>query len=114
MLGPIVGGFVGETIGWRWIIWVNMILAGVTYVLSLLLRTGIKTFCISAIFLATLPETFAPVLLRKRAEKMRKDLGRDNIFTQQELTQPPLKELIADTLIRPFGKLNHIYTASSD
>lgn len=85
-MGPIVGGFVGETVGWRWILWVNMIYAGV-----------------QACFIATIPETFAPVILRKRAEKLRAESGRDDIFTQQELTQPPFAELIKDTLIRPFG-----------
>ena len=32
VLGPLAGGFIGETIGWRWLLWVNMIFAGVMYV----------------------------------------------------------------------------------
>lgn len=50
-LGPIVGGFVGETIGWRWVMGVTAIFTGALWVLG--------TF--------TIPETYAPVLLRKRA-----------------------------------------------
>ncbi|KAJ8521346.1 hypothetical protein ONZ45_g1920 [Pleurotus djamor] len=88
VLGPLVGGFIGETVGWRWIIWVNMIFAGVM-----------------TLFIFTLPETFAPVLLRKRAEKMRKETGNPNIFTQQELSRPPFSELLIDTLVRPFTML---------
>ncbi|OBZ70128.1 hypothetical protein A0H81_09818 [Grifola frondosa] len=69
VLGPIVGGFIGETIGWRWILWVNMIFAGV-----------VTAFCM------TIPETFAPTLLRKRAERLREETGDPNIVTEQELT----------------------------
>ncbi|KAI0042780.1 MFS general substrate transporter, partial [Auriscalpium vulgare] len=60
VLAPIVGGFVGETVGWRWMIWVNMIFAGVI-----------------ATLLTLIPETYAPVILRRRAEKMREETGSD-------------------------------------
>ncbi|KAI0043274.1 MFS general substrate transporter, partial [Auriscalpium vulgare] len=58
VLAPIVGGFVGETVGWRWMIWVNMVFAGVI-----------------ATLLTLIPETYAPVILRRRAEKMREETG---------------------------------------
>lgn len=88
VLGPIVGGFVGETIGWRWILWVNMIFAGV-----------VTAFCF------TIPETFAPVLLRKRAEKLRKETGNPNITTEQEMFQASFSQVLTETLIRPFQML---------
>ncbi|CAK5275963.1 unnamed protein product [Mycena citricolor] len=85
VLGPIVGGFVGQSIGWRWIMWVNMIFAGV-----------VLLFC------ATIPETFAPVLLRKRAAAYRAETGRDDIVTEQELFKKSFAHMLIDTLIRPF------------
>ncbi|CAK5282450.1 unnamed protein product [Mycena citricolor] len=85
VLGPIVGGFVGQSIGWRWIMWVNMIFAGV-----------VLLFC------ATIPETFAPVLLRKRAAAYRAQTGRDDIVTEQELFKKSFAHMLIDTLIRPF------------
>ncbi|KAF4571119.1 hypothetical protein EYR36_001610 [Pleurotus pulmonarius] len=88
VLGPLVGGFIGDSVGWRWIIWVNMIFAGVVL-----------------LFLLTVPETFAPVLLRKRAQKLRQKEGNSNIYTQQELSRPPFSELLIDTLVRPFTML---------
>ncbi|KAH9832884.1 MFS general substrate transporter [Rhodofomes roseus] len=88
VLGPIVGGFVGENIGWRWIIWVNMIFAGVI-----------------AIFCCTIPETFAPVLLKRRAARLRKETGNPNITTEQELFKRPLSDIVIETLIRPFQML---------
>ncbi|EMD38027.1 hypothetical protein CERSUDRAFT_113138 [Gelatoporia subvermispora B] len=88
VLGPIVGGFVGETVGWRWILWVNMIFAGV-----------ITIFC------ATLPETFAPVLLRKRAAKLREETGDPSYTTEQEMFKLSLSQVVVETLIRPFQML---------
>ena len=85
VLGPIVGGFVGETVGWRWMIWVNMIFAGV-----------ITIFC------CTIPETFAPVLLKRRAARLRKETGNPNITTEQELFKRKLSDIVVETLIRPF------------
>ncbi|KAB8211983.1 major facilitator superfamily domain-containing protein [Aspergillus parasiticus] len=53
-LGPIVGGFLSESAGWRWV-------EGLVAVFSALV--GIVVFL-------TLPETYAPVLLRKRASRL--------------------------------------------
>ena len=88
VLGPIVGGFVGENIGWRWIFWVQLIFAGAMFA-----------------FKCTLPETYAPVILKARAKRLRKETGDENILTEQELFKVPLSELLVDTLVRPFGML---------
>ncbi|TFY65003.1 hypothetical protein EVG20_g5754 [Dentipellis fragilis] len=88
VLAPIVGGFVGETVGWRWMLWVNMIFAGVMF-----------------IAIASVPETFAPVLLRHRAKKMREETGNVNIVTEQELFPRPFADILIETLIRPFAML---------
>ncbi|KAI0033613.1 MFS general substrate transporter [Vararia minispora EC-137] len=82
VLGPIVGGFVGENIGWRWIIWVNMIFAGVV------------SACLSF-----MPETFAPVILRRRARKLREETGHDNYATEQELFPRPFSDLLPIMLL---------------
>ncbi|GBE81643.1 MFS general substrate transporter [Sparassis latifolia] len=88
VLGPVVGGFVGETIGWRWLFWVNMIFCGVT-----------------AIFIATIPETFAPAILHKRAIRLREETGDPNITTEQELFRASFSEMLTETLLRPFQML---------
>lgn len=59
VLGPIVGGFVGQSISWRWIFWIELIFAGVMYVVQLI----------------TVPETYGPFLLRQRAERLSKETG---------------------------------------
>jgi len=59
-IGPIVGGFLGETKGWRWVEGVMSIFTGVLWIVGAL---GI-------------PETYAPVILRRRAKKMSKITGK--------------------------------------
>lgn len=59
-LGPIVGGFLSESAGWRWV-------EGLVSAFSGLL--GITVFFF-------LPETYAPVLLEKRAERLSEITGK--------------------------------------
>jgi multidrug resistance protein len=54
--GPIIGGFVFEYLGWRWTNWIVLIIRG--GVLALM---------------ASIKETYAPVILRRRAERKKKD-----------------------------------------
>ncbi|KIP12340.1 hypothetical protein PHLGIDRAFT_21131 [Phlebiopsis gigantea 11061_1 CR5-6] len=88
VLGPIVGGFIGETVGWRWIFWVNMIYAGVML-----------------FFKASIPETFAPTILKRRAARLRKETGDETICTEQEVYKVAFSDMLMDTLIRPFAML---------
>ena len=59
-LGPIVGGFVGETVGWRWVEGLMAIFTGALWIIGSL----------------TIPETYSPVLLRKRAAALSKATGK--------------------------------------
>lgn len=60
VLGPIVGGFVGETVGWRWVEGVMAIFTGVLWIIGMIL----------------IPETYPPVLQRRRAAKLSKMTGK--------------------------------------
>ncbi|KAF2189504.1 MFS general substrate transporter [Zopfia rhizophila CBS 207.26] len=60
VLGPIVGGFLGMTEGWRWVEGLMAIFSGVVAIVAILL----------------VPETYPPVLLRKRAETLSKLTGK--------------------------------------
>jgi cytochrome c biogenesis factor len=55
------------------------------------------------ILLLTIPETYAPVLLKRRAAKLRQQTGRDNIKTEQEIFAASLGEILKNTLIKPFS-----------
>ncbi|PGH04993.1 hypothetical protein AJ80_08420 [Polytolypa hystricis UAMH7299] len=88
-IGPLVGGFLFEGKGWRWLYWIQLILAGATWVLL--------TF--------TMPETYTPTLLAKRAKKMRKEQNSDRYVTEQDLDSLPLAEKLRLFLFRPFQLL---------
>lgn len=59
-LGPIIGGFLGETKGWRWVEGLMAIFTGALWIIGAL----------------TIPETYSPVILRRRAKKLSKVTGK--------------------------------------
>lgn len=59
-LGPVIGGFLGENAGWRWVQGFLAVFTGLVWMA--------ETLCI--------PETYAPVLLRKRAERLSSITGK--------------------------------------
>ncbi|KAJ5291193.1 hypothetical protein N7478_000444 [Penicillium angulare] len=60
VLGPIIGGFLGMNAGWRWVLGFLAAFSGFVWILGSLL----------------MPETYAPVLLRRRAERLSKLSGK--------------------------------------
>jgi multidrug resistance protein len=88
-IGPLVGGFLYDAAGWRWLYWIQLILAGVAWALI--------TF--------TVPETYAPSLLKARAKKLRKTENDPKFVTEQEIDSRPLSEKIRVFMLRPFQLL---------
>ncbi|KAL3954034.1 multidrug resistant protein [Purpureocillium lilacinum] len=88
-IGPLVGGFLSDASGWRWLYWLQLILAGIVWILI--------TF--------TVPETYAPTILARRARKLRKSTGDATHVTEQDLDLRPFSERLAIFLIRPFQLL---------
>ncbi|KAI5481709.1 hypothetical protein MNV49_002935 [Pseudohyphozyma bogoriensis] len=87
VLGPIVGNFIGENTSWRWIFWVETIFSFVMYVIH-----------------ALVPETYAPVLLRWKADKLSKETGRV-YMSEFDLKAPKGETLVHKikiNLTRPF------------
>ncbi|KAK4650249.1 MFS siderochrome iron transporter 1 [Podospora pseudocomata] len=85
-IGPIVGGFVGESLGWRWIQGLTAIFTGTLWLLCLLY----------------VPETYAPVLLQKRAAALTSHTGKIYI-SKMDLLDPSTKsQKIKTTLTRPW------------
>lgn len=85
--GPIVGGFVGATSGWRWILGVNAILSGVVWVAALLVTR----------------ETYAPVILRSRAEALSAMTG--SVYVSRlDVGKPPttISEKLSISFTRPW------------
>ena len=89
-IGPIVGGFVGETIGWRWVEGIMAIFTG--------------TLCIAGALYV--PETYAPVILQKRAAALSKLTGRTyiSILEKKQGRKTPA-QAFKIALLRPWALL---------
>jgi multidrug resistance protein len=85
VLGPLVGGFISRYDGRISIVfWVNFAFSGLMWIVGSLI-----------------PETYAPVILKKRAKLLRKETGNEKIMTEQEAAGLSLKDIIQTCLYRP-------------
>jgi len=85
VLGPIISGWINVgTHRLSLFFWVNLAFAGLMLIL-----------------VGLLPETYAPVILKRRAARLRKETGDKNIITEQEKTKLTLREIVKTSLIRP-------------
>ena len=87
-LGPLVSGFISAHTSWRWVFWTAFFLALATLPL-----------------LFVMPETYQPVLLRRRAGVLRDATGNDHIISNSiaDLREPG--DIITIVLARPFRML---------
>ncbi|CAG8954335.1 hypothetical protein HYFRA_00005959 [Hymenoscyphus fraxineus] len=88
-IGPLVGGFLSDALGWRWLYWIQLILAAFVYILMAF----------------TVPETYAPTILARRAKKLRESTGEKEHVTEQDIDMRPFRERLGVFLIRPFQLL---------
>lgn len=85
-LGPLFGGWIAEkTHQWRWIYWTLFIFVGVVFVFT----------CFTA-------ETFEPVILRHKAQKLNKEHKTDVHVSKHDVNRVPLGEKMKVALTRPF------------
>lgn len=83
IIGPLVGGFVYENVGWRWTNWVILCSAGFAFIL-----------------ISTIPESYAPALLRRRARQRRKETDDRRWFSRYD-EKKKLWPLLRVNLTRP-------------
>jgi multidrug resistance protein len=82
LIGPVVSGFIA-VVSWRWAYWLQLIIAGATWPVLLLM-----------------PETYAPIVLKAKAKKLREE-GKKDAFAPTELEERNLHELLVVVLTRP-------------
>ncbi|KAJ5915292.1 hypothetical protein N7454_011046 [Penicillium verhagenii] len=84
VIGPVAGGFLCEAEGWRWVFWVIAITTGVMMILTMIFYR----------------ESYAPVVLERKVERLRKETGNPNLRS----THNPGKlsrKLFLNALARP-------------
>ncbi|KAK4463814.1 major facilitator superfamily domain-containing protein [Cladorrhinum samala] len=90
--GPLVGGlFVMYTGNWRWMHWYLMALGGAILV-------GLAVL---------VPETYHPVLLARKAKKLREETGDERYYAPIERSTKSIPVTIGLSLLRPFQILLH-------
>lgn len=84
VIGPIIGGFVTQYLGWRWMNWIVMILSGISLLFSFIMK-----------------ETYAPVILQRKAARIRKETGDSRWWSRYD-QKASLAEVLKINLSRPF------------
>ncbi|KAH8079912.1 major facilitator superfamily domain-containing protein [Filobasidium floriforme] len=84
-IGPIIGGFLGETGGWRWVAALIAMFSGILTIVGFLIT----------------PETYAPVLLQRRAALLSKVTGRVYRYKGSPKKVQP-KQLFKTALSKPW------------
>lgn len=86
-IGPLIAGFAVQAKGWRWGLWEIVWMSAPILV----------------VFLFAYPETSADTILRRRAQRLRKLTGRQNIKSQSEIDQQNLQlsSIVYDAIIKP-------------
>ena len=75
--------------GWRWLFWILFIFGMISTI----------------VLFFTLPETYAPILLRDKAEKVRTETGDPLVYAAIEREDRRILKLLKITLSRPFQLL---------
>lgn len=88
LLGPAAGSWIGETgvLSWRWVEWVSLIFSGVVLTIVVLFQ----------------PETYGPILLKWKAEHLRRLTGDERYRGAIEIRKVPLIWRLVRSLYRPF------------
>lgn len=82
--GPLIGGYVAQYLGWRWDNWIVLILTGA-----------------AVLVMATVAETYAPQVLKKKAARRRREEGDERYWCQYD-SRKSTAELMRVNLSRPF------------
>ncbi|RDB28449.1 Efflux pump FUB11 [Hypsizygus marmoreus] len=85
-LGPTIAGLIGENTTWRWLFWILALFAGFC--------------CIIIVF--TMPETYSPILLVRKAESKRKETGDNRYYAPMEKDTMTTLQRAEHVLARPF------------
>lgn len=85
-VGPIIGGFMTITVGWRWVQGFCCIFVGAIWIIGIVI----------------LPETYGPVLLKRRAAKLSDETGQVYISVLEKGKTTSIAQVFNKTILRPW------------
>ncbi|RYP82075.1 hypothetical protein DL770_005697 [Monosporascus sp. CRB-9-2] len=85
-IGPLCGGFITQYSSWRWTFW----------------AISIANSCIQIVATLFFRETFAPVLLGRKAARLRKETGNPDLHTKWQRPDRTFTKLALAAIARPF------------
>ncbi|KLU88682.1 cycloheximide resistance protein [Magnaporthiopsis poae ATCC 64411] len=88
IVGPVIGGFLAGAKGWRWSFWLLAILSGFMSICMILV----------------LRESYAPVLLQRKTEKLRAETGNPNLRSKLDIGLSP-RDYFSRSIVRPLKML---------
>ncbi|RKU41272.1 hypothetical protein DL546_000018 [Coniochaeta pulveracea] len=88
IIGPVAGGFLAEAKGWRWVFWLLVIVDGF----------------LSVVMFVFARETYAPVLLQRKVDRLRKETGNDLLRSKLDAGLSP-RDYFKRGIVRPFKML---------
>ncbi len=88
-IGPIAGGFISENTTWRWCFY----------------ATSIFTIVVQCFGLMFLQETYAPKLLQRKRDKLRKETGNNELYTEFDNPKRSVPTTLRIAIKRPFKLL---------
>lgn len=84
IIGPIAGGFLSDAKGWRWNFWLLAIISGF----------------ITVVMLFVMKESYAPVLLNRKVERLRKETGNELLRSKLDIGLSPT-DFFKRSAVRP-------------
>lgn len=85
-IGPAIGGAIASAIGWRSIMWISAALAGTCTI----------------VFLICFRETYKVTILNRRAARLRKETGNQDLQTTYEREGAKNSHAVLESAMRPF------------
>ncbi|KZO98234.1 MFS general substrate transporter [Calocera viscosa TUFC12733] len=89
--GPLIAGFINQNTDWRWTYYVVLIWVVVQIVMMVVL----------------VPETYRPVLLKRKAQRLRKETGDNRYYAPMERMKKSILRTVATSCYTPFNILLH-------
>ena len=88
ILGPVIGGFLSQAKGWRWVFWLLTIVSGAALLLGIFF----------------LRETYSVIILERKTQRMIRETGNQSLVSALHDPTPP-REVFKRTIIRPVKML---------